>query len=79
MAAPAQVPLQAQEVPVSSTAASSAPAPLVPTQKPVQVDIVVPVDSTQEPLPADLVEAPLPALIIPVTINQDADNEFNVV
>ena len=79
MAAPAQVPLQAQEVPVSSTAASSAPAPLVPTQKPVQVDMVVPVDSTQEPLPADLVEAPLAALIIPVTINRDADNEFNLV
>ena len=64
MSPPAQVPLQAQEVPVSSTASSPAPAPLVPMQ---------------EPLQADIVEVPLtPALEVPVTSTQEADNEWNI-
>ena len=64
MSPPAQVPLQAQEVPVSSTAASPAPAPQVPMQ---------------EPLQADIVEVPLtPALEVPVTSTQEADNEWNI-
>jgi hypothetical protein len=77
MSPPAQVPLQAQEVPVSSTAASPA-VPLVPIQEPLPVDIVVPVVPMQEPLPADVVEVQLPALKVPVTSIQEAENEWNV-
>jgi hypothetical protein len=42
------------------------------------VDIVVPVVPMQEPLPADVVEVQLPALKVPVTSIQEAENEWNV-
>ena len=70
MSPPAQVPLQAQEVPVSSTAASPAPAPLVPMQEPLEADIV-------EPLEADIVEVPQPVFEAAPTSSPEADNEWN--
>ena len=60
---PAPVPLEAREVPISSTPSPPAPAPLVPLQEPVE---------------ADIVEVPLtPALEVPVISTYKADKDWN--